>query len=113
MHGINHRSSDFMQVPFAEDLRRWTFPSLDRLITGKGEVVTTHPYIPTDTQLDAMEDFVDALDLMEAGEKDEEGVWPRSLSAISGHRVDCVSVVVVVAMVSLSTLEVSCSRRSG
>lgn len=61
------------QVPFADDVRRYTFPSLDKLINKRGEIVTEHPYIPTDEQIDAMATFVDAMDLMEAGEKDEEG----------------------------------------
>lgn len=60
-------------MPFAEDVRKYTFASLERLINKKGEPITKHPYIPTDDQLTAMEDFVDAMDLMDAGEKDEEG----------------------------------------
>ena len=32
-----------------------------------------HPYIPTENQMDAMADFVDAMNLMDAGEKDEDG----------------------------------------
>lgn len=60
-------------MPFADDVRKYTFPSLDRLVNNKGEVLTKHPYMPTDEQMDAMGDFVDALNLMDAGEKDEEG----------------------------------------
>jgi ATP-dependent DNA helicase 2 subunit 2 len=60
-------------VPFADDVRKYTFASLDSLVSKKGQTITTHPYIPTDEQLAAMEKFVDAMDLMEAGEKDEEG----------------------------------------
>ena len=39
----------------------------------KGELITKHPYLPTEEQLEAMENFVDAMDLMDAGEKDEDG----------------------------------------
>ena len=39
----------------------------------RGEVIKEHPYLPNDEQMEAMEKFVDAMDLMEAGEKDEEG----------------------------------------
>jgi ATP-dependent DNA helicase 2 subunit 2 len=60
-------------MPFADDVRKYTFASLDRLINKKGEVVEKHPYKPTDEQMEAMENFVDAMNLMEAGEKDEEG----------------------------------------
>ncbi|KAK0456861.1 SPOC domain-like protein [Armillaria borealis] len=61
------------QMPFADDVRKYTFPSLDRLVNKKGEVVEEHPYLPTEEQLDAMDNFVDAMDVMAAGEKDEEG----------------------------------------
>ena len=60
-------------MPFADDVRKYGFPSLDHLFNKKGEVIKEHPYIPTNDQLDAMDTFVDALDLMEAGDKDEEG----------------------------------------
>jgi ATP-dependent DNA helicase 2 subunit 2 len=60
-------------MPFADDVRKYTFPSLDTLINRKGERVSSHPFLPTDEQLDAMDKFVDAMDLMQAGEKDENG----------------------------------------
>lgn len=60
-------------MPFADDVRKYTFASLNKLVNNKGEVVTKHPYKPTNEQLDAMENFVDALNLMEAGEEDDEG----------------------------------------
>ncbi|KAK7064784.1 SPOC domain-like protein [Favolaschia claudopus] len=61
------------QMPFADDVRKYTFASLDNLISKKGEVLKEHAYIPTEAQLEAMDNFVDAMDLMDAGEKDEEG----------------------------------------
>ncbi|KAK0232849.1 SPOC domain-like protein [Armillaria fumosa] len=61
------------QMPFADDVRKYTFPSLDHLVNKKGEVVKEHPYLPTEEQLDAMDNFVDAMDVMAAGEKDEKG----------------------------------------
>ncbi|TFK38608.1 hypothetical protein BDQ12DRAFT_683054 [Crucibulum laeve] len=60
-------------MPFADDVRKYTFASLDNLVSKKGETITEHPYIPTETQQEAMDDFVDEMDLMGAGEKDEEG----------------------------------------
>lgn len=60
-------------MPFADDVRKYTFASLDRLVSKKGEVIPQHPYLPTEDQLEAMETFVDAMDLMEAGDKDDEG----------------------------------------
>lgn len=60
-------------MPFADDVRHYTFPSLFTLVSRSGEKITKHPYIPTEEQLEAMDDFVDAMDLMEAGDKDENG----------------------------------------
>lgn len=60
-------------MPFADDVRKYTFASLDNLVSKDGNSVAKHPYIPTDEQMAAMDKFVDALDLMEAGEKDDEG----------------------------------------
>lgn len=65
-------------MPFADDVRKYTFASLDHLVNKKGEVLTEHPYIPTEEQLDAMDSFVDAMDLMKAGEMDEAGYVRRS-----------------------------------
>ncbi|EGN94086.1 hypothetical protein SERLA73DRAFT_114994 [Serpula lacrymans var. lacrymans S7.3] len=63
----------WVQMPFADDVRKYNFASLDYLMSKKGERIMKHPYIPTDDQLSAMENFVDAMDLMDAGDKDEEG----------------------------------------
>ena len=60
-------------MPFADDIRNFPFASLETLINKKGEVVTEHPYLPNNEQMDAMEQFVDAMDLSDAGEKDEGG----------------------------------------
>lgn len=60
-------------MPFADDVRKYTFASLDNLISNKGEKIIKHPYIPTDEHQNAMDTFVDAMDLMDAGEKDEDG----------------------------------------
>ena len=60
-------------MPFADDVRKYTFASLVNLVSKKGEKITKHPYIPTVEHMEAMDKFVDAMDLMEAGEKDEDG----------------------------------------
>ncbi|KAF8624760.1 hypothetical protein AX15_005654 [Amanita polypyramis BW_CC] len=80
------------QMPFADDVRRYSFPSLERLVSKKGEVLTSHPYLPTGGQQEAMDSFVDAMDLMDAGDKDEEGnrqPWfdPRLSYNPSLHRI--------------------------
>ncbi|KIJ59827.1 hypothetical protein HYDPIDRAFT_118081 [Hydnomerulius pinastri MD-312] len=63
----------WVQMPFADDVRHYTFPSLSTLISRSGERIAKHPYLPTEEQLEAMDKFVDAMDLMGAGEKDEDG----------------------------------------
>ncbi|KAH8830040.1 ku80-like protein [Flagelloscypha sp. PMI_526] len=66
----------FMQMPFADDVRKYTFPSLEMLVSKSGEVLEKHPYLPTETQLDAMDTFVDAMDLMTADEDDDGNPKP-------------------------------------
>lgn len=56
-------------MPFADDVRKYAFSPLQHLLNRKGEVVTTHPFIPTDEQQDTMDAFVDAMDLGDAGPK--------------------------------------------
>jgi len=62
----------WVRMPFADDVRKYTFASLDRLVNKKGEEVKEHPYLPTKEQLAAMDEFVDALDLMNV-EQAEQG----------------------------------------
>lgn len=71
-------------MPFADDVRKYTFASLTNLINKKGEEIIEHPYLPADEQMEAMGKFVDAMDLMDAGEKDEEGYVPRCTYACMG-----------------------------
>ncbi|CAE6456567.1 unnamed protein product [Rhizoctonia solani] len=64
----------WVQVPFAEDIRRYSFPSLERYVSKKGEILREHPYIPTDDMKTAMDNWVDGMDLTDAGPKDENGI---------------------------------------
>jgi ATP-dependent DNA helicase 2 subunit 2 len=59
-------------LPFAEDMRQYRFPPLDRVVTISGTTLTKHRNIPTDALANAMGAFVDSMDLSEAG-KDDEG----------------------------------------
>ena len=63
----------WMQMPFADDVRKYSFPSLENLVSKKGEKISQHPFIPTNEQMEAMDKLVDAMDLMHAGDKDESG----------------------------------------
>jgi ATP-dependent DNA helicase 2 subunit 2 len=60
-------------MPFADDVRKYTFASLETLYNKAGEEVAEHPYLPTEAQQDAMDKFVEAMDLTFAGEEDENG----------------------------------------
>ncbi|KAF8272335.1 SPOC like C-terminal domain-containing protein [Lactarius quietus] len=62
----------WVQMPFADDVRKYTFSPLLNISNRKGERLTTHPYLPTHEQMEAMDRFVDAMDLMQA-EKDDDG----------------------------------------
>lgn len=74
-------------MPFADDVRKYTFASLERLFNKQGEEVTSHPYLPTEEQKDAMDNLVDAIDLMDAGEKDDDGYVSYQVDAYSSHNV--------------------------
>jgi ATP-dependent DNA helicase 2 subunit 2 len=64
-------------LPFAEDVRMYQFPPLDKVLTVTGHVLTEHRLLPTDDLNKAMSDYVDAMDLSEFGVDDEGyGIWP-------------------------------------
>jgi ATP-dependent DNA helicase 2 subunit 2 len=52
-----------VELPFAEDLRSYKFPPLDRVLTVSGKEVKAHRNLPSDDLLDAMSDYVDKMDL--------------------------------------------------
>ncbi|CAK7263862.1 ATP-dependent DNA helicase yku80 [Sporothrix epigloea] len=49
-------------LPFAEDVRSYPFPPLDKVITASGAVLTKHRLLPNDDLNKAMSDYVDAMD---------------------------------------------------
>ncbi|KAL7785521.1 hypothetical protein V8C37DRAFT_412904 [Trichoderma ceciliae] len=54
-------------LPFAEDIRTYQFPPLDRVITVSGQTITKHRLLPSDELSQAMSDYVDAMDLSNYG----------------------------------------------
>ncbi|KAF9774795.1 hypothetical protein IL306_007169 [Fusarium sp. DS 682] len=58
-------------LPFAEDIRSYQFPPLDRVITVTGQTLTKHRLLPTDELSAAMSDYVDAMDLSSYGIDDK------------------------------------------
>lgn len=65
-------------LPFAEDVRSYRFPPLDRVVTIHGKVLTEHSRLLPDAELNqAMSDYVDAMDISEFDQDDEGYVyWP-------------------------------------
>jgi len=55
-------------LPFAEDVRSYQFPPLDKVLTLTGsEITTKHRLLPSDELNQAMSDYVDAMDMSEYG----------------------------------------------
>jgi ATP-dependent DNA helicase 2 subunit 2 len=59
-------------LPFAEDVRVYRFPPLDRVITTSGAILTKHRNLPSDELVHAMGDYVDSMDLSEFGRDEDE-----------------------------------------
>jgi ATP-dependent DNA helicase 2 subunit 2 len=58
-------------LPFAEDVRSYQFPPLDRVMTVSGQTLTKHRFLPTDDLNQAMSNYVDAMDLSAYGIDDD------------------------------------------
>ncbi|KAL9485004.1 hypothetical protein ACSS6W_003793 [Trichoderma asperelloides] len=54
-------------LPFAEDVRPYQFPPLDRVVTVSGQTITKHRLLPSDELSQAMSDYVDAMDISNYG----------------------------------------------
>jgi ATP-dependent DNA helicase 2 subunit 2 len=58
-----------IELPFAEDVRSYKFPPLDRVVTVSGKVLKVHRNLPSDELMDAMSAY---MDLSSFG-KDDDG----------------------------------------
>ncbi len=61
-----------VQLPFAEDVRSYRFPPLDKVVTVSGKEIKEHRNLPSDALKDAMSDYVNRMDLSTFG-KDDQG----------------------------------------
>jgi len=61
-----------VQVPFAEDVRHYKFPPLNRVRTISGKVLEKHRFLPTPDMEKLMSDYVDKMDLMVANDDEDE-----------------------------------------
>lgn len=66
-------------LPFAEDVRAYRFPPLDRVITTSGETIKNHRNLPTDDLISAMSDYVDSMDISNYSRDDEGCVYSEIL----------------------------------
>ena len=55
------------ELPFAEDVRPYRFPPLDKIVTVSGKVLTQHRNLPSGDLQSAMSAFVDKMDLSTFG----------------------------------------------
>jgi ATP-dependent DNA helicase 2 subunit 2 len=55
------------ELPFAEDIRSFKFPPLDKVVTVAGKNLIQHRNLPSDELVNAMSDYVDSMDLSEFG----------------------------------------------
>ena len=60
-----------VQLPFAEDVRQYKFPPLDKVITVSGKEIRVHRNLPSEELQTAMSDYVDSMDLATFGQDDE------------------------------------------
>ncbi|KAI9689699.1 MAG: ATP-dependent DNA helicase II subunit 2 [Bogoriella megaspora] len=60
-----------IEIPFAEDVRPYRFPALDRITTVSGKVLTQHRNLPDEKLMRAMSQYVDHMDLSTFGRDDE------------------------------------------
>ncbi|ETN36282.1 uncharacterized protein HMPREF1541_08559 [Cyphellophora europaea CBS 101466] len=56
-------------LPFAEDIRTYRFPPLDKVLTVSGKALKEHRNLPNDDLLQSMSDFVDSMSLIEGEEE--------------------------------------------
>ncbi|KAI0098969.1 SPOC domain-like protein [Hypoxylon sp. NC0597] len=69
-------------LPFAEDVRNYQFPPLDKVITVTGNVkYEDHRLLPSKELSEAMDDYVDAMDIS-TWAKDEEGNRTQEYAAV-------------------------------
>lgn len=61
-----------VELPFEEDMRRYKFPPLDKKLTVSGKTITEHRDLPSSDLMQAMSDYVDAMDLS-TFDRDDEG----------------------------------------
>lgn len=57
-------------LPFAEDIRNYRFPPIDKVLTVSGKALTEHRNLPNEDLLQAMNDLVDDMNLVNDDEEE-------------------------------------------
>ena len=60
-----------VELPFAEDVRNYRFPPLDRVVTVSCKTLSVHRNLPNDELQDAISAYVDSMDLSTFDQDDE------------------------------------------
>lgn len=77
-----------LQLPFAEDVRSYRFPPLDKVVTVSGKIVTEHRNLPNDDLKDAMGQYVDSMEL---DLKDDDGCVQPLKHSKSSKLTKCIN----------------------
>lgn len=70
--GFDFECLFYVEAPFREDLKRFNFPPLDRVINREGKELYEHSCLPSKEMQNAMDELLDSMDLMD-GDQDEDG----------------------------------------
>lgn len=68
-------------LPFAEDVRQYPFPPLDKVITANNTTLTKHRFLPSQDLVETMSEYVDAMDISTYA-LDEEGQRTLEYAAV-------------------------------
>ena len=75
-------------LPFAEDLRTYRFPPLDKIVTVSGKTITSHRNLPSKDLMSSMSDYIDNMSLVNPTTQEErfaiEDVYSPILHTIEG-----------------------------
>ncbi|KAK7941185.1 ATP-dependent DNA helicase II subunit 2 [Apiospora aurea] len=66
-------------LPFAEDVRSYKFPPLDKVFTVSGKVLNEHRQLPSHDLLETMSEYVDAMDISTYEMDDDGAAYPPIL----------------------------------
>ena len=76
---LEHSCLYDIPLPFAEDIRGYQFPPLDRVVTTSGATLTEHRFLPGKELEQAMSDYVDAMDLSAYAEDEDKYAAPEMM----------------------------------